>query len=53
MCRWIHADNYIDKQDFVELAYRYAREVEHSDDNLNLMEEWLQENHLKLRGRED
>lgn len=52
MCRWYHADKYIDKKDFVELAYRYAREVEHSDDNLNYMEEWLQENHLELRRRE-
>lgn len=53
MCRWIHADNHIDKQDFIELAYRYAREVEHSDDNLNLLEEWLQENKFDLWGMED
>ena len=41
MCRWFLADNYIDMQDFVELAYRYAREVEHSDENLNFLEECL------------
>lgn len=53
MCRWVHADKHIEKQDFVELAYRYAREVEHSDDNLNLLEEWLQENSFEIRGKED
>lgn len=42
MCRYILADNIIDKHEWVQLAYRYAREVEHSDDNLNLLEEWLQ-----------
>ncbi len=25
----------------IETAYRYAREIEHSDDNLNTLEEWL------------
>lgn len=41
MCRWFLADKYIDMQDSVELAYRYAREVEHSDENLNFLEECL------------
>lgn len=41
MCRWFLADKYIDMPDFVELAYRYAREVEHSDENLNFLEECL------------
>ena len=43
MCSWFLADKYIDKQECVRLAYRYAREVEHSDENLNLLEEWLLE----------
>ena len=42
MCRYFLSDNTIDKQEWVKLAYCYAREVEHSDDNLNLLEEWLQ-----------
>lgn len=42
MFRFISSDKNIDKHDWVELAYRYAREVEHSDNNLNLLEEWLQ-----------
>ena len=33
------ADKHIDMQECVELAYRYAREVEHSDENLNVLEE--------------
>ncbi|MBE5882833.1 MAG: hypothetical protein E7291_00165 [Lachnospiraceae bacterium] len=41
MCKWILADKYIDMHDFVEIAYRYAREVEHSDENLNFLEECL------------
>ena len=39
MCRWFLADKHIDMEDYVELSYRFAREVEHSDDNLNLLEE--------------
>lgn len=42
MCRWVK-EGTADAQDFVELAYRYAREVEHSDENLNMLEEWLEE----------
>ena len=30
-------------QDVVETAYRYAREVEHSDMNLEVLERWLEE----------
>lgn len=42
MCRWYLSDRTITFAEWLELAYRYAREVEHSDDNLNLLEEWLQ-----------
>lgn len=41
MCRWFLEGKQIDRQRCISLAYRYAREVEHSDVNLNLMEEWL------------
>lgn len=40
---YVMSDKNIDKQEWVSLAYRYAREVEHSDDNLNMLEEWLQD----------
>lgn len=43
MCRWISADKHIDKQECIRIAYRYAREVEHSDENLISLEEWLLE----------
>lgn len=43
MCRWYLADGNICMQECIRLAYRYAREVEHSDENLNMLEEWLLE----------
>ncbi|MBQ4536582.1 MAG: flagellin lysine-N-methylase [Lachnospiraceae bacterium] len=43
MCRWHLADKKIEQSDWVSFAYRYAREVEHSDENLNMLEEWLME----------
>ncbi len=43
MFRFILSDKNIDKHDWVELAYRYAREIEHSDNNLNMLEELLQD----------
>lgn len=43
MCRWFLADKKIEKADYVNLSYRYAREVEHSDENLIFLEEWLLE----------
>ena len=43
MCKWFLSDKHIDKQDCIRIAYRYAREVEHSDENLVSLEEWLLE----------
>ncbi len=43
MCSFISADKNIDGQKYVELSYRYAREVEHSDENLICLEEWFLE----------
>lgn len=34
-------DTVFDWQLCIEIAYHYAREIEHSDDNLNALEEWL------------
>lgn len=42
MARWVMQDEQITIEDCVELAYRYAREIEHSDENLNMLEEWFQ-----------
>ena len=41
LCRWYNDGKVISRQECIRLAYRYAREVEHSDDNLNRLEEWL------------
>ncbi len=43
MSAWYQADRHMDMQECIRMAYRYAREVEHSDENLNLLEEWLME----------
>lgn len=40
ICRWIRQGE-LQMKDYVELAYRYAREIEHSDQNLNDMEEFF------------
>lgn len=40
MARW--SDNgQFSWEDCIQIAYRYAREIEHSDENLNMLEEWL------------
>ena len=43
MGKWYIDGKKIDVSDCITLAYRYAREVEHSDINLNHMEEWFME----------
>ncbi len=43
MGSWAIAGRKISREKCIELAWRYARELEHSDENLNLLEEWLQE----------
>ncbi len=52
MCKWFLADKNISWQECITLAYRYAREVEHSDENLNMLEEWLQQNPYAMKGTE-
>jgi lysine-N-methylase len=41
LVRWLQK-GYLKIEDYVELAYRYAREIEHSDVNLNDMEDFLE-----------
>ena len=41
--RWIQGGK-LDMDDYVELSYRYAREIEHSDLNLNQLEDVFAEN---------
>jgi len=48
MAQWISAFSMsgkeIGKEEFITMAYRYAREIEHSDLNLDALEEWFNEN---------
>ena len=41
MERWLFQGKKLEFQDLVEVAYTYAREIEHSDENLNLLEEFF------------
>lgn len=41
--RWMKNEKMLDAQDVVEIVYRYSRELEHSDLNLNQMEEMMEE----------
>lgn len=41
MERWLFQEKKLEFQDLVEVAYTYAREIEHSDENLNLLEEFF------------
>lgn len=41
MDRWLFQGRKLEFQDLVEVAYTYAREIEHSDENLNLLEEFF------------
>lgn len=42
MARWAQQGK-LSWEDCIELSYRYAREIEHSDLNLDTLEEWLQD----------
>ncbi len=50
---WVKNERTIEEKDVLETAYRYAREIEHSDENLNLLEEifdsdkWYEPEYLK------
>lgn len=44
MGNWWTGGKQITQEMCISLAYRYAREVEHSDVNLNLLEEWFMKN---------
>lgn len=42
LASWVE-EGTLSQEDYVELAYRYAREIEHSDPNLNALEEYFME----------
>ena len=41
VARWLENGKTLSMHDIEEFSWRYAREVEHSDDNLNALEDWL------------
>ena len=41
MEQWLSKGQKLEFQDMVQVAYTYAREIEHSDENLNLLEEFF------------
>ena len=41
MALWAEKQGQIGMDELIETAYSYAREVEHSDLNLDILEEWL------------
>lgn len=41
MARWALQGSKVTKADYLEVAYRLAREIEHSDENLEMLEAWL------------
>ena len=40
-------------KDVEEISWRYAREVEHSDENLNTLEDWLFEKYAPKGGSDN
>ena len=43
MAQWMKQEKVLDINDVIDTVYCYSRELEHSDSNLNLMQEFLQE----------
>lgn len=46
MARWIKNEEVLEQEDVVDIVYRYSRELEHSDPNLNLMEKLMRRDML-------
>lgn len=44
MMRWLENGRTLSFSDVLEITWRFAREVEHSDQNLDTLEEWLSDN---------
>ena len=41
MAQWLKNEKMLEMEDVVDTVYRYSRELEHSDPNLNLMEKLM------------
>ncbi len=45
MCQWYKEGKILNQDAVITMAYRFAREIEHSDQNLLCLEQWLKENY--------
>ena len=43
MAQWLQQNGQAGMEEFLETSWSYAREVEHSDPNLELLEDWMEE----------
>lgn len=43
MARWVKNEGMLDRAEMTEILYRYSRELEHSDENLECMEKQMEE----------
>ena len=43
MARWLKNGGTLTQEEIVDITYRFSREVEHSDENLKLVEIWMNE----------
>ena len=41
VARWLKNEKQLDMEDVIEIVYRYSREIEHSDPNLEAMEKYI------------
>ena len=41
MARWIMNGKTLDREEMTELLYRFSREIEHSDENLECLDEMM------------
>lgn len=46
--RWIKNEGFLDLEDVVMVVYRFSRELEHSDKNLEMMEKMMEETIIKM-----
>ena len=46
LAQWIKNEKILEQEDVVDIVYRYSRELEHSDPNLNLMEKLMRRDML-------
>lgn len=49
--RWLENGKTLSMKDIEKISWRYAREVEHSDNNLNTLEDWLFENYYLIHSK--